>query len=174
MFQKVKKWIKNTVYWNARKKNTKAILRDFEIAYEIQKGVYEYDCMQRNFLMIKNGSKLSRLNLKPEVILHFELSFSMSELELFRKIDLDIDKVIKQFEEREWESFIVFKEYTCARFEQKTKEIAVGDRVLKYHFYSQKHRRKYGRTEEFLKDNEENKIINFYDYLEEKNKRSVF
>ena len=161
-------FFRKILYRRKQKKCEKEILRDLELLYEIQKDVYKHNCAQRS-LIIKMGLKSEMLFFKPEEILKFELYFSHKEEKYFNKIGINLENIIRKFEKSRYENFMISKEYVCARYPQISKGISVGDRVLKYAFYSQIYKRNFRiKDEEFEKNatSKEKKAINFFDYYE--------
>lgn len=161
-------FLRKVFYWKTRRVHEKEILRDLEMIYEMRKMVYEFNCKERSILA-KGCSKGDWLHINPEEILNMELYFSMDEIYFFQKIGLDIEKTVRRLEHIKNEKFTVLQEYGMAGYEQITKKIVVGDKVLKCKIYSQINKTNFEiRVEELTANSDisQKKAINFYDYYE--------
>lgn len=165
MIQRIAKLFQKLFYRKARKEQEEKIWQYLELAYEIRKNIYEYNCRMKEY--VRKNRREGQWYPLGEEVLYFELVFSIQEKKLFQKIGLDVEALIRNFEINKMEKFLVEKEYGKTKLELTKKGILSGDIVFKYRIYSVIHKKSFETVKQCDIESKERmgKEIDFYGYF---------
>lgn len=165
MFQRIVKFFEGLHNRSIKKEERESIWKYLEIAYEIQKAIYERNCSVKEYAS-KNRKERNFAVIESEN-LYFELIFSIPEHSLHQSIGLNIEEIIRDFEREKKEKFLIHKSYEKMNYEISSKHILSGDNVFKYCIYSLVHKKSFrvAKQEDTESEKVMGKEIDFYDYF---------